>query len=38
VVDGQGKLVGLFHWSHALGVVSDELRQAAQVATAQSHG
>jgi len=38
VVDGQGKLVGLFHWSHALGIVSDELRQAAQVATAQSHG
>ena len=36
VVDGEGRLVGLFHWSHALGIVSDELRQAAQVAAAQN--
>jgi len=38
VVDGQGRLVGLFHWSHALGIVSDELRRAAQVAAAQNQG
>lgn len=36
VVDGEGRLVGLFHWSHALGLVADELRGAARVAAAQS--
>jgi len=36
VVDSEGRLVGLFHWSHALGIVSTELRQAAQVAAAQN--
>lgn len=38
VVDGDGKVVGLFHWSHAIGIVSDELRHAAQVAAAQNQG
>jgi CBS domain-containing protein len=38
VVDGQGKLVGLFHWNHALGIVADEVREAAQVAAAQGEG
>ena len=38
VVDSDGKVVGLFHWSHAIGIVADELQQAAQVAAAQSQG
>jgi CBS domain-containing protein len=36
VVDGDGRVVGLFHWSTAVGLVSEELRQAAAVAAAQS--
>jgi CBS domain-containing protein len=36
VVDEEGRLVGVFHWSAALGIVSNELCQAAQVAAAQT--
>jgi CBS domain-containing protein len=36
VVDAEGRIVGLFHWSHALGIVAEEIRGAAQVAAAQS--
>lgn len=38
VVGAKGRLAGLFHWSHAVGIVADELQQAARVATAQSQG
>lgn len=34
VVGEEGKLVGLFHWNHAIAIVADELEQAARVAAA----
>ncbi len=36
VVDGEGQLVGLFHWNQAIGIVASELQQAAHVAAAQT--
>lgn len=36
VVDGEGRLVGIFQWSAAIGIVAGELQQAAQVAAAQT--
>lgn len=36
VVDREGRLVGLFHWSRGLAIAAGELQQAAGLAQAQS--